>query len=59
MVIRKVIENVACQGDLIKVTTITKNQKQVIVNFYEGESPVTRYKASICCKRVSGHIRAL
>ena len=28
--------------ETIKVTTITENQKQVIVNFYEGESPVTR-----------------
>lgn len=28
--------------ETIKVITITENQKQVIVNFYEGESPVTR-----------------
>ena len=28
--------------ETINVTTITENQKQVIVNFYEGESPVTK-----------------
>ena len=28
--------------ETIKVTMITENQKQVIVNFYKGESPVTR-----------------
>ena len=28
--------------ETVKVTTITENQKQVVVSFYEGESPVTR-----------------
>ena len=27
---------------IVRSKTVTENQKQVVVNFYEGESPVTR-----------------